>query len=241
MALLTKASKTSPVAHKALEAALGYVFKDPLWMLRALTHRSFSADHNERLEFLGDSVLGLAISTSLFKRWADLPEGDLSRVRANLVRQSTLVQVAHTLQLENHLNLGSGETQSGGRQRPSILADALEALIGAIYLDGGFEAATGVVERLYGSHLAQVQPGGLDKDPKTALQEWLQGRKMSLPVYEVAETAGLAHEQTFRVLCSVHELKIQTHGEGMSRRDAEQHAAQEMLKSLPQIPLPRKK
>ncbi len=220
----------------ALQRNLGYTFRDPKWLERALTHRSFSADHNERLEFLGDAVLGLAVSTALVSRWRDLPEGDLSRVRANLVKQPTLAELAQRLGLEQHLRLGSGEMQSGGRQRPSILADALEALLGAIYSDGGFEAATAVVERLYSTWLTQDKLDAMGKDPKTALQEWLQGRKMALPTYHVLGTLGLAHEQTFQVSCKVEALDLETRGEGTSRRDAEQKAASAMLQALPTTP-----
>lgn len=217
----------------ALQKALGYTFREPKWLERALTHRSFSADHNERLEFLGDAVLGLAVSTALVSRWSELPEGDLSRLRANLVKQPTLAALAQRLGLEKLLRLGSGELQSGGRQRPSILADALEALLGAIYSDGGFEAATLVVEKLYSDWLTQDKLDAMGKDPKTALQEWLQGRKMALPTYQVLGTVGLAHEQTFLVSCRVEALDLETRGEGNSRREAEQQAARAMLPALP--------
>jgi ribonuclease-3 len=220
----------------ALQKALGYTFREPKWLERALTHRSFSADHNERLEFLGDAVLGLAVSTALVSRWRNLPEGDLSRVRANLVKQPTLAELAQNLGLEGHLRLGSGEMQSGGRHRPSILADALEALLGAVYSDGGFEAATAVVEKLYTPWLTQDKLDAMGKDAKTALQEWLQGHKMALPIYQVLGTVGLAHEQTFQVSCRVDELDLESRGEGTSRREAEQQAANAMLQSLPKAP-----
>ena len=229
---------TKPTCHSkgdkaTLQQALGYTFRDPKWLERALTHRSFSADHNERLEFLGDAVLGLAVSTALVSRWRDLPEGDLSRVRANLVKQPTLAELAQRIGLEEYLRLGSGEMQSGGRQRPSILADALEALLGAVYSDGGFEAATAVVEKLYSSWFTQDKLDAMGKDSKTTLQEWLQGRKMALPVYQVLGTVGLAHEQTFQVSCRVEELALESRGEGTSRREAEQQAASAMLQCLP--------
>ena len=215
--------------------ALGYTFAQPALLERALTHRSFSSDHNERLEFLGDAVLGLAVSAALVRHWTRMPEGDLSRVRANLVKQPTLAQLAERLGLAEHLRLGSGEQQSGGRRRPSILADALEAVIGAIYSDGGFDAAANVVETLYGTWLSQGKPDAMAKDPKTELQERLQGRKMALPQYAVTAVTGLAHEQRFEVSCSVEALQHVTQGGGVSRREAEQAAALAMLALIPPV------
>lgn len=199
---------------------------------RALTHRSFSSDHNERLEFLGDSVLNLAVSSLLYEQLSQLPEGDLSRIRANLVKQDTLHHLAQGLGLSAVLRLGEGEAKSGGRQRPSILADALEAVIGAVYLDAGYESAQALVRRLF--HGVQVNPrmSALGKDAKTALQEWLQGRKMNLPNYRVSAVHGAAHQQTFEVACEVVELKHTEHGQGPSRRAAEQAAAAQMLQHL---------
>jgi ribonuclease-3 len=194
----------------ALQQRLDHVFANPRLLERALTHRSFSADHNERLEFLGDSVLGLAISGLLFEKLNQLPEGDLSRVRANLVKQETLFEIALRLHLAQPLRLGEGEKRSGGHKRPSILADALEAVIGAVYLDAGFEAAAALVHRLYADVELSAQMSAMGKDPKTELQEWLQARKMKLPSYRVVTTLGEAHKQTFDVECLVVETVWQT-------------------------------
>ncbi len=215
-----------------LQRRLQHVFADPRLLQRAVTHRSFSADHNERLEFLGDSVLNLAVSSLLYERLARLPEGDLSRVRANLVRQETLHQIALRLRLPEVLRLGEGELKSGGLRRPSILADALEALIGAVYLDAGYEHAQALVQRLYEGVEITPQMQAAAKDPKTALQEWLQGRKMKLPLYEVVATVGAAHRQSFEVECSIAALGLRARGSGTSRRAAEQAAAAAMLQTL---------
>ena len=185
----------------ALQARLQHSFGDARLLQLALTHRSFSADHNERLEFLGDSVLNLAVSHLLYTRLSALPEGDLSRVRANLVKQDTLHQLALKLALSPLLRLGEGEARSGGQNRPSILADALEAVIGAVYLDAGYGAAQALVHRLYESVEINPRMEAAAKDPKTELQEWLQGHKMKLPVYRVVGTLGAAHKQTFDVEC----------------------------------------
>lgn len=197
-----------------------------------MTHRSFSAEHYERLEFLGDSVLGLSISGLLYQRLMDQPEGDLSRVRANLVKQETLHQIALGLGLPAMLRLGEGEARSGGHKRPSILADALEALIGAVYLDAGFAAAEALVRRLFAGVAINPQMQAIGKDPKTALQEWLQGRKMKLPAYRVVSTLGAAHQQTFDVECAIEELGLTERGIGGSRRAGEQAAAAAMLTKL---------
>ncbi|MBT2333763.1 ribonuclease III [Variovorax paradoxus] len=213
----------------ALQARLKHSFSDARLLQLALTHRSFSADHNERLEFLGDSVLNLAVSHLLYIRLSALPEGDLSRVRANLVKQDTLHRLALELQLSPLLRLGEGEARSGGPSRPSILADALEALIGAVYLDAGFAAAEALVRRLYESVEINPRMDAAAKDPKTELQEWLQGHKMKLPAYRVAATLGAAHKQTFDVECEVPELGLRERGIGGSRRAGEQAAAAAML------------
>ncbi len=216
-------------AHAALQARLQHSFSDARLLQLALTHRSFSADHNERLEFLGDSVLSLAVSHLLYERLSALPEGDLSRVRANLVKQETLHQLALKLALPTLLRLGEGEARSGGPNRPSILADAIEALIGAVYLDAGYEAAQRVVRRLYEEVEINPLMDAAAKDPKTELQEWLQGHKMKLPIYSVASTLGAAHKQTFDVECKVPELGLSERGIGGSRRAGEQAAAAAML------------
>lgn len=204
---------------------LGYVFKQPQLLQRALTHRSYAPDHYERLEFLGDSILGCVIAKYLYDQFSDLTEGDLSRLRSNLVKESTLVLFAKQLDLGVQLKLGEGELKSGGFRRPSILADAVEALFGAIFLDGGFEAAEQAVLKLFVPYLASVDMGTLGKDAKTLLQEYLQGRRMALPIYRVIDTQGVAHEQLFQVECAIPALEIITRGSGTSRRNAEQQAA----------------
>ena len=216
----------------ALQDRLQHRFADPRLLARALTHRSFSADHNERLEFLGDSVLNLAVAALLYGRLSKLPEGDLSRVRANLVKQETLHQVALSIGLPPCIRLGEGESKSGGNKRPSILADALEAVIGAVHLDAGYGAAEALVHRLFEAVEITPQMPAAAKDPKTELQEWLQGRKMKLPIYRVAATLGAAHKQTFDVECEVPELGAVERGIGASRRAGEQAAAAAMLLNL---------
>jgi ribonuclease III len=216
----------------ALQHRLRHEFTDPKLLARATTHRSFSADHNERLEFLGDSVLNLAVAGLLYERLSDLPEGDLSRVRANMVKQDTLHQLALELGLPDVLRLGEGEARSGGQKRPSILADALEALIGAVYLDAGYTAAQALVRRLFEQVEINPQMAATAKDPKTELQEWLQGRKMKLPAYRVVATLGAAHRQTFDVECEIIELGYTERGIGGSRRAGEQAAAAAMLTKL---------
>ncbi len=211
---------------------LGYVFSDASLLKTALTHRSFGIPNNERLEFLGDGILDFVIAEQLYERFSALPEGDLSRLRANLVRQDTLHALALQLDLGNRLRLGEGELRSGGAQRPSILADALEALFGAIYLDGGFAAVRDYIARLYAPLLDQLKPGQAQKDAKTRLQEWLQGRKKSLPRYVLLGTSGAAHEQSFSVACEIENPALRTLGVGSSRRIAEQVAAEMALKEL---------
>lgn len=216
----------------ALQKRINHIFSNPRLLERALTHRSFTSDHNERLEFLGDSVLNLAVSGLLFEKLSQLPEGDLSRVRANLVKQDTLFQIASVLGLSEHLRLGDGEKRSGGHKRPSILADALEAIIGAVYLDAGFEVASSLVRRLYSDVELSAQMSAMGKDPKTELQEWLQARKMRLPSYRVVVTLGEAHKQTFDVECTITETGRSERGIGTSRRAGEQAAAAAMLQHL---------
>lgn len=205
---------------------LGYAFAQPQLLQRALTHRSHSAAHYERLEFLGDSVLNCVIAKHLYGAYPDLPEGDLSRLRSNLVNQQTLCVLAQQLHLGELLLLGEGERRSGGHRRPSILADAMEALFGAVFLDGGFDAAQQVVLNLYVPFIAQADLHTLGKDCKTLLQEYLQGRKLALPKYTVIATSGEAHAQVFRVECEIGQLGVTTQGEGNSRRAAEQAAAE---------------
>lgn len=211
---------------------LGHDFSDQKLLRTALTHRSFGTPNNERLEFLGDGILDCVIAAALFHRFPNFPEGDLSRLRANLVRQDTLHQLALQLDIGANLRLGEGELKSGGAQRPSILADALEALFGAIYLDAGFEAAHAVIVRLYAPLLDKLKPGVVQKDAKTSLQEWLQGRKKGLPRYQLMEATGAAHEQRFAVACEIDNPPLRTIGHGSSRRIAEQVAADKALKEL---------
>jgi len=210
----------------SLQQVIGYRFEQPALLEQALTHRSHGTPHNERLEFLGDSVLNCVVATELCRRFGGATEGELSRLRANVVRQETLHQIAQGLALGEYLRLGEGELKSGGFTRPSILADALEALFGAVFLDGGFAAAQEVVLRLYGSILRELDPRAPGKDPKTMLQELLQARHVALPKYLVVSTHGAAHNQQFEVECVVAQLSVRTTGSGSSRRIAEQEAAQ---------------
>ncbi len=215
-----------------LQNALGVRWKDPALLRQALTHRSFGQPHNERLEFLGDSVLNCAMARILFQRFNDLDEGDLSRLRANLVKQQALYEIAQSIQLGRHVLLGEGELRSGGPRRPSILGDTAEALFGSIFLDAGFEAAFRVIERLYAPILEAINPETLGKDPKTLLQEYMQGKKLPLPAYTVVATRGAAHSQTFEVECSLSRLGITVFGSGASRRAAEQAAAQQAIEKI---------
>ena len=215
-----------------LERQLGYAFSNPALAAQALTHRSFGTPHNERLEFLGDALLNCAVATLLYDRFSTLPEGDLSRARAALVNQAALSEVAAKLALGDRLRLGEGELKSGGFRRPSILADALEALLGAVYLDGGFDAVRRAVETLLADRLDRPEELPVEKDPKTALQEHLQARRLALPRYTVKKTEGEAHDQTFIVECRVEELALASEGKGTSRRAAEQAAAEALLPQL---------
>lgn len=217
-----------------LEQSLDYAFAQPELLRQALTHRSHSSLHNERLEFLGDSVLNCTVAMLLFQHFRQLKEGELSRLRASLVRQEALAEIAAGLGLGDTLRLGEGELKSGGFRRPSILADALEAVFGAIFLDGGFEAAFKVIERLYRIRIESIDPRESGKDPKTALQEWLQGRRMPLPHYELQETHGEAHAQEFVVNCHLPMLDLVVTGRGANRRAAEQQAAYMALMRLTQ-------
>jgi len=208
-----------------LEHSLGHIFSRRDLLQQALTHRSHGTPHNERIEFLGDSILNCVVAALLFERFADLREGELSRLRAGLVRQETLFDIAQGVSLGDYLKLGEGELKSGGCRRPSILADALEALFGAVFLDAGFERARAVIAKLYQPLLAAIDPLQANKDPKTALQELLQGRHLPLPQYTLQVTRGDAHAQEFEVECRIPDLDIRTSGSGASRRAAEQEAA----------------
>lgn len=226
-----------------LQNKLGYQFTHKQLLQQALTHRSYSAAHNERLEYLGDSVLSLSIATQLFSLLPQASEGDLSRIRAHLVRESTLHQLALKLELNRYLYLGEGEKHSGGATRPSILADALEAVIGAIYLDGGFLCAAHFIGEIFKTLLESPVSEMINwgKDAKTALQEWLQGQHLPLPRYSIINTQGALHDQTFEVDCILPApLSVHTVGKGSSRRVAEQAAAQEALKQIQMQNFPKR-
>jgi ribonuclease-3 len=218
-----------------LTASLGYDFRQEGLLRQALTHRSYSAQHNERLEFLGDSVLNCTIAKALYDTFPNLPEGTLSRMRANLVKQDTLAEIAVRLRLGEYMLLGEGELKSGGFRRPSILADTLESIFGAVFLDAGFEAAQAVVLRQFDPVIASIDPNVSGKDAKTRLQEWLQAKRHPLPDYQLTATKGEAHDQIFVVACHIPALAITTQGQGRSRRAAEQEAALAVLKQVGEI------
>lgn len=219
--------------YKKLQERLSYQFQNADLLMRALTHRSYSTQHNERLEFLGDSILNFSVAALLFKMLREQDEGDLSRIRASLVNQQTLADLATQLDLAEVLLLGEGELKSGGFRRPSILADAMEAIFGAIYLDSGVvEQAQQVIERLYIPLLEDADFSTLGKDAKTLLQELLQARKLALPQYTVLATTGAAHDQLFEVECSVPDLNLSASAMGASRRAAEQSAAKLVIEQL---------
>ena len=213
-----------------LEQSLDYEFKDARLLELALTHRSTQGDNNERLEFLGDAVLGFVVSEVLFRSHPNAPEGDLSRLRASLVNESALADIAGELGLGDYLHLGIGERKSGVHRRDSILADALEAIFGAVYLDSGFDAARRIIEKAYGNRLEEFPDVDELRDPKTRLQEWMQARQMGLPDYELIDVSGKAHRQVFRASCQVEDRM--TTGTGTTRRNAEQEAAESMLAQL---------
>ena len=215
-----------------IKNGISYQFNNPALFMQALTHRSFSGNNNERLEFLGDSVLNFIIAHQLYLRFPKLPEGDLSRLRAQLVKESSLAEIAFALNLGDQLKLGEGELKSAGWRRPSILADALEAIFGAVYSDGGFLHAEQLVLKLYAEKLENIDPKIIDKDAKSQLQEYLQGKKIELPEYTVIAIDGEAHAQTFKMQCVILKLNVSSIGEGSSRRIAEQQAAQSALELI---------
>ncbi len=217
---------------EALCRRLAYTFRDRALLTRALTHRSKAAEHNERLEFLGDSVLNLVISTELYDRFPALAEGELTRLRASLVRKPTLALHARALELGQCIELGGGELKSGGYDRDSILADALEAVFGAIYKDSGLQEVTRVINQLYRQNLADLDPNAVPKDPKTRLQEYLQKHSLPTPSYQILDVTGEAHSQNFVIECHVNSLSEAVRGEGNSRRAAEQQAAERVLAVL---------
>lgn len=217
---------------KKFSEKLGYVFKNKSLLTRALTHRSHKPQHNERLEFLGDAALNFIIADQLFTQYPKMTEGQLSRARANLVNGEVLATLSHTLDIDQHIRLGQGEIKSGGMKRSSILSDCLEALIGAIYLDGGLEACRQLVLSWYIDKFEQVALKGPQKDPKTTLQEYCQAKKMMLPKYTVIDIRGEEHSQIFQVQCEVSNCDIKALGEGASRRKAEQSAAENFLTAV---------
>ena len=222
-------------AERWLYQTLNYRFRDVALLRQALTHRSAAGNNNERLEFLGDAVLDFVISDAVFKARPDAPEGDLSKLRSSMVKDTTLATIAQEIGIGEHLVLGSGERKTGGHRRESILADALEAIFGAAYLDSGFAAAREMIEKVYASRLGSLPDVEELRDSKTRLQEWLQGRKMSLPDYELTSVSGQAHKQTFEVSCTVAETDFVTHGKSTTRRKAEQQAAADMLTALLEV------
>lgn len=219
-------------AESWLDRTLHYRFEDTSLFIQAITHRSANGRNNERLEFLGDAILDFVISEALFRLRPAASEGDLSRLRSSLVKDRSLAKIAGAIGLGEHLVLGSGERKTGGHRRESILADALEAIFGAIYLDAGFDAARGVIERLFAARLEDLPDARDLRDPKTRLQEWLQARQLALPQYVLLEITGEDHRQSFAVSCTVTELSQTTEGRASSRRRAEQKAAQLMLEIL---------
>ncbi len=225
-------SEADQERRQRLQRLLGYPFKDEALLQRALTHRSFGHDNNERLEFLGDALLNFAIGAELYRLRPKAAEGDLSRLRASLVREETLAQAARRLPLAEVVRLGSGELKSGGFRRDSIQADAFEAIVGAVYLDGGIEPAVALCLRLLAPELLQMPDAGSLKDPKTRLQEALQSESRPLPEYTVLSEAGPAHRRHFKVCCRLADSSEQVEAEGGSRRNAEQHAAERMLALL---------
>lgn len=219
--------------YRKLLIEVEYQFSDTSLLSQALTHRSASKNHNERLEFLGDAVLGLVIAQRVYEKFPNLPEGKLTRMRSNLVKGETLAKVARELDLGVLIKLGPGEMKSGGRRRDSILADSVEALLGAIYIDAGLDAVTKSIDKLFENRIKALDPNEQIKDNKTQLQELLQGKQLDLPEYDVTDIQGKDHAQTFTVICKVSAFNIQQTGVGKSRRIAEQEAAKLILENLP--------
>jgi len=221
--------KSSALALKRLSKKIGYTFNNIDLLLQALTHRSAKGTHNERLEFLGDSILGYVIAEVLFQKFPTHDEGDLTRMRSTLVRGVTLAEIGRSFDLGDHLILGPGELKSGGHRRDSILEDAVEAIIGAVYLDSDNDTAKALVLNWFSERLDNIKPGNEQKDPKTRLQEYLQARKIALPLYDVVHTSGQSHNQQFTVRCTTEVIKTEVITKGTSRRKAEQAAAQQVL------------
>lgn len=219
-------------AAKAIENHFNYTFSNPDLLRLALTHRSFAIEHNERLEFLGDAVLDLIISDILFYRYDDVDEGDLSRMRSWLVKKESLYKIGEQYQLSQYIKMGEGEARSGGMQRKSTIADTVEALIAAVYLDGGFKQAKSFVELMFAKQLNDLPDKDSLKDAKSQLQEYLQSRQLSLPIYELVNETGKPHEKVFKVSCQIEKLHIKEFAEGISRRKAEQLAAKKVLERI---------
>ena len=224
--------QNTPQAIAALSRRLGYTFNEQSLLIQALTHRSAKGVHNERLEFLGDSILGYVIAERLFEQFPKHDEGDLTRMRSSLVKGVTLAEIGRGFELGQHLILGPGELKSGGHRRDSILEDAVEAIIGAVYLDSGMEQCKALILNWFDSRLKDIKPGSTHKDPKTRLQEYLQSRKIALPQYDVINVTGQSHNQEFTVRCSTDVTEILVETKGTSRRKAEQAAAQKILEII---------
>lgn len=222
-------SENKKIAIARLTRRLGYTFKKPKLLTQALTHRSAKGEHNERLEFLGDSILGFVIAQALYEMFPEQDEGDLTRMRSSLVKGVTLAEIGRCFELGDHLILGPGELKSGGHRRESILEDVVEAIIGAVFLDSDIASCKSLILSWYSQRLAVIKPGNEQKDPKTRLQEYLQGRKIPLPNYEVIHITGQSHNQEFTVCCTTPMLKTEVIAKGTSRRKAEQAAAQQVL------------
>ena len=223
--------KSNPLAYNRLIGKIGYVFNDKTLLIQAVTHRSAKGLHNERLEFLGDSILGFVIAEALYNKFPDLSEGDLTRMRSSLVKGVTLAKLAADFGLGEFLVLGQGELKSGGHKRESILEDVIEAIIGAVFLDSDLETCKSLILSWFTAHLSVIKPGG-HKDPKTRLQEYLQGRKIPLPQYEVINIEGKSHNQTFTISCTTEVLADVVITKASSRRKAEQTAAQQVLDKI---------
>lgn len=238
---MTNKNQVSAITINRLSKKIGYNFIQPELLIQALTHRSAKGEHNERLEFLGDSILGFVIAEALFEKFPKHDEGDLTRMRSSLVKGVTLAEIGRDFHLGEHLILGPGELKSGGHRRESILEDAIEAIIGAVYIDSNITQCKQLILKWFDKRLNAIKPGHEQKDPKTRLQEYLQGRKIPLPVYDVVDTSGQSHNQQFTVSCVTEVVNIEIVAKGTSRRKAEQAAAQQVLAALEQISVKPKK
>lgn len=233
-------NQVNAITINRLSKVIGYSFTEPALLIQALTHRSAKGQHNERLEFLGDSILGFVIAEALFEKFPKHDEGDLTRMRSSLVKGVTLAEIGRDFNLGEHLILGPGELKSGGHRRESILEDAIEAIIGAVYLDSDISQCKQLILTWFTQRLNLIKPGNEQKDPKTRLQEYLQGRKIPLPIYDVIDTSGQSHNQQFTVRCVTDVIDAEIVAKGTSRRKAEQAAAQQVLAQLEQISFKKK-